>query len=129
MVQSFVDRNKSMRWCPAPKCEFIVSAPVGTLNVKCQGRTTACGCHFCFKCGEEAHQPSSCVELAQWSEKCQNDSETANWILANTKRCPKCNTRIEKNQGCNHMTCRSCKYEFCWMCMGDWFRAASLFVD
>jgi len=119
-VHSFVDRNKSMRWCPAPNCEFIVSAPVGTLNVKCVGRTTACGCHFCFKCGEEAHQPGSCNELAQWSEKCQNDSETANWILANTKRCPKCNTRIEKNSGCNHMTCRSCKHDFCWICMGPW---------
>ena len=68
----------------------------------------------------KAHEPSSCHELVMWTEKCQNESETANWILANTKRCPKCQTRIEKNQGCNHMSCSQCKYEFCWICMGNW---------
>ncbi|KAK8050151.1 IBR domain-containing protein [Apiospora phragmitis] len=31
-----------------------------------------------------------------------------------------CNSTIEKNGGCNHMTCRKCKHEFCWMCMGLW---------
>merc|ERR1719331_1111481 len=101
-------------------------AGAGVKNVRCG--PGGCGCTFCFKCGEEAHEPSSCSELVSWVEKCQNESETANWILANTKRCPKCQTRIEKNQGCNHMSCSQCKYEFCWMCMGDWFRAASLFV-
>ena len=63
MLHSFVDRNKSMRWCPGRNCNYIFKAPVGTLNVKCEGRSGACGIAFCFKCGEEAHQPSSCHEL------------------------------------------------------------------
>ena len=25
-----------------------------------------------------------------WLKKCEDDSETANWINANTKDCPKC---------------------------------------
>ena len=37
-----------------------------------------------------------------------------------TKKCPKCAVRIEKNQGCNHMNCRHCKFEFCWICLGEW---------
>jgi len=73
-----------------------------------------------MRCGEEAHAPTSCALLTRWLEKCQNESETANWILANTKRCPKCQCRIEKNQGCNHMQCQQCKYDFCWMCLGPW---------
>ncbi|KAI0239870.1 hypothetical protein L0F63_002147 [Massospora cicadina] len=60
-----------------------------------------------------------CVYVSQ-CDKCEDDSETANWIHANTKECPKCLSTIEKNGGCNHMTCRKCGNEFCWVCMGLW---------
>ena len=55
-----------------------------------------------------------------WVKKCQDDSETANWIQANTQGCPKCGSLIEKNGGCNHMTCSKCRYEFCWICLVSW---------
>ena len=29
-------------------------------------------------------------------------------------------TSIEKNGGCNHMTCRKCNFEFCWLCSQNW---------
>jgi len=44
------------------------------------------------------------------------------WIQLNTKRCPKptCGVPIQKNDGCMHMVCESCRNEFCWLCLGDW---------
>ena len=117
-VENYVSFNKELRWCPGAGCDKVVRAGPCVGSVKCA--PNGCGAAFCMRCGEEAHAPSDCALLSQWTEKCQNESETANWILANTKRCPKCQTRIEKNQGCNHMSCSQCKYEFCWMCMGDW---------
>lgn len=42
------------------------------------------------------------------------------WVKVHSKNCPKCKSPIEKNMGCMHMTCYSCKYEFCWLCMGDY---------
>lgn len=46
--------------------------------------------------------------------------QTSNWLQAHTKPCPKCSSVIEKNGGCNHMVCRKCKHEFCWICLGAW---------
>lgn len=79
-------------------------------------------CSFCFKCSRESHEPITCEMLDSWLEKCGSESETVNWLIANTKKCPKCATRIEKNQGCNHMKCKGkgCNHEFCWICLKPW---------
>jgi ariadne-1 len=105
-LRNFVESNSLTRWCPGKGCERVACAPNASAmeqagNVAhCDGCTTS----FCLICGEEPHAPSGCKDLHLWLEKCRNESETANWILANTKSCPKCVSRIEKNQGCNHMT-------------------------
>ena len=57
------------------------------------------------------HEDVSCKDamnnqLLGWAEENKD----------NVSMCPMCNTRIEKNKGCNHMTCAFCKYEFCWAC-------------
>lgn len=68
-------------------------------------RPVHCRCNhvFCFACGENWHDPVKCSLLRRWIKKCDDDSETSNWIAANTKECPKCNATIEKDGGCNHM--------------------------
>ncbi|CAH6718186.1 E3 ubiquitin-protein ligase Hel1p [[Candida] jaroonii] len=75
---------------------------------------------FCYNCQYENHLPCPCNIVRSWIKKCKDDSETANWIEANTHNCPKCLNSIEKNGGCNHMTCRTCNYEFCWICFKEW---------
>ena len=121
-LRNFVESNKLTRWCPGKGCERVaVAYNASALETDgSHAHCDTCGTDFCLPCGEEPHLPCGCKDLALWNEKCRNESETANWILANTKSCPKCVSRIEKNQGCNHMTCQRCRYEFCWICMGDW---------
>mmetsp|Transcript_1591 Transcript_1591/g.3701 ORF Transcript_1591/g.3701 Transcript_1591/m.3701 type:complete len:603 (+) Transcript_1591:766-2574(+) len=116
LATSFVDINRNIRWCPGKHCQCAVLASGAVKEVRC----SSCEQLFCFKCGADAHAPISCKGLVMWQDKCVNESETANWILANTKICPKCSTRIEKNQGCNHMTCRVCRHDFCWICTQPW---------
>lgn len=75
-----------MRWCSAPDCNYAVK--VGTVEarpIKCK-----CGHVFCFACSENWHDPVRCHLIKKWIKKCDDDSETSNWISANTKECPKC---------------------------------------
>uniref|UniRef100_A0A061SJL9 RBR-type E3 ubiquitin transferase n=1 Tax=Tetraselmis sp. GSL018 TaxID=582737 RepID=A0A061SJL9_9CHLO len=119
-LQSFVETNPEFKWCPAPDCKFAIKfanpdRDQEPVDVVCQ-----CGHAFCFACGEEAHRPVLCETVKKWILKNCAESENLNWILVNTKPCPKCKRPIEKNQGCMHMTCSQCKHEFCWLCQGKW---------
>ncbi|KAJ5905218.1 E3 ubiquitin-protein ligase dbl4 [Penicillium subrubescens] len=122
LTRTYVDDRDNLRWCPAPECEYAVDCSVKARDLRRIVPTVRCRCghEFCFGCTLNDHQPTPCTLVKMWLQKCEDDSETANWISANTKECPKCQSTIEKNGGCNHMTCRKCKHEFCWMCMGLW---------
>jgi hypothetical protein len=42
------------------------------------------------------------------------------WIEVNSKKCPNCETNIEKDKGCMKMDCSSCNHLFCWLCLRPW---------
>uniref|UniRef100_A0A7S0R3F9 RBR-type E3 ubiquitin transferase n=1 Tax=Chlamydomonas leiostraca TaxID=1034604 RepID=A0A7S0R3F9_9CHLO len=112
LLQSYVDDNNTARFCPsAPWCGNVIvveSDPV------CEPECS-CSTVFCFKCGRSPHSPCTCEMWTKWDEKISGDSETRSWIIANTKPCPKCTKPVEKNGGCNHVTCK-CGASFCWLC-------------
>lgn len=122
LMRTYVDDKEALKWCPAPNCVFAIECGVKKRDLNRIVPTVQCNCKyaFCFGCTLADHQPCPCSLVKRWLKKCEDDSETANWISANTKECPKCHSTIEKNGGCNHMTCRKCRNEFCWMCMGVW---------
>ena len=122
LMRNFTESNADVKLCPNPKCDKIFQLPGhGMTDIKCP-----CGTIFCFKCLRETHRPCDCLMIELWEKKAKkdNDSENLKWLIANTKQCPNCHKYIEKNQGCNHMTCRreagGCGYEFCWICLGEW---------
>jgi hypothetical protein len=47
-------------------------------------------------------------------EKANSEVLTSKWLDTNAKSC-KCGQWIQKEDGCDHMTCR-CGAEWCWMC-------------
>lgn len=112
-----VESHPELRFCPGSNCPMVVQAKqLKAKRVIC----TECNSMFCFKCGIDYHAPTDCDVIKKWLTKCADDSETANYISAHTKDCPKCHVCIEKNGGCNHMQCTKCKHDFCWMCLQDW---------
>ncbi|XP_051139997.1 probable E3 ubiquitin-protein ligase ARI8 isoform X2 [Andrographis paniculata] len=118
LLRSFIEDNRKTKWCPAPGCDYAVEFIVGSGNYDV---TCRCSHSFCWNCVEEAHRPVDCETVSKWIMKNSAESENMNWILANSKPCPKCKRPIEKNLGCMHITCTPpCKYEFCWLCLGAW---------
>jgi len=98
-----ISKSKEFKWCPVPDCGRFVSNSKGKSRVKCE-----CGFEVCFKCGEAWHKGS-----------CKKNPEELYGVWAKGRkiqRCPKCRIRIEKNEGCNHITCTNCRYQWCWIC-------------
>eukprot|EP01113_Clastostelium_recurvatum_P008481 TRINITY_DN14013_c0_g2_i1.p1 TRINITY_DN14013_c0_g2~~TRINITY_DN14013_c0_g2_i1.p1 ORF type:complete len:369 (-),score=23.33 TRINITY_DN14013_c0_g2_i1:23-1129(-) len=133
-------RDPDVVWCPRPSCSqpTILSSCVpsyggsGLLSIDHDdddgggrgggagshavvGRCASCLHHWCLRCQEEPHEGQSCetgtkslVQLHAWF------STNKDFV----KRCPNCKVYIEKSSGCNHMSCGSCKFKFCWLCLG-----------
>ncbi|MCQ2818104.1 MAG: E3 ubiquitin protein ligase [archaeon] len=64
---------------------------------------------FCSVCNQAWHGDTDCQE-----EKDIKDFATFSGFIV--KKCPNCNVWTEKNEGCNHMTCKLCNYNWCWLC-------------
>ncbi|RTG90068.1 ariadne-2 [Schistosoma bovis] len=115
---NLINSHPSLRFCVGLSCPVLICAleEPKARRVQCE----RCHAEFCFMCSEAYHAPTSCATLKHWLVKCRDDSGTANYMTAHTKDCPSCHVCIEKNEGCNHMKCSICHYEFCWVCLGVW---------
>lgn len=50
--------------------------------------------------------------VAQYEEELANRE----WLAESTTECPGCGCHVEKNMGCNHITCWKCGKHFCYRC-------------
>ncbi|XP_021300284.1 probable E3 ubiquitin-protein ligase ARI2 isoform X2 [Herrania umbratica] len=114
LLESYIEDNRMVKWCPStPHCGNAIRVEDDEFcEVEC-----SCGLQFCFSCLSEAHSPCSCMMWELWTKKCRDESETVNWITVHTKPCPKCHKPVEKNGGCNLVSC-ICGQAFCWLCGG-----------
>jgi hypothetical protein len=119
-LRRFAADHPGVSWCPAPGCEWAVTAAYGHGG----DDEVACGAGhvFCFACKAAAHKPASCGESATWATKDAEEGATATWIVAHTRPCPKCKRAIERSHGCNKVVCSSCGFAFCYLCGGDYFK-------
>lgn len=103
------------RHCPTPNCNHaFVNNNAQAAGMRCPD----CNQNYCSNCLLN-HQNTITCEQAIQNNITNNADEAANqnWRQQNTKQCPQCNTRIQKNGGCNTMTCRQCRHVFCWRCL------------
>ena len=97
------DPNKKL--CPYPNCDsYLELKQIRNKDVKCKNNHT-----FCFECLKKPHGKLPCKENL---DKSMEEYAKNNFV----KKCPKCSIITEKNNGCNHIICTKCKYQWCWLC-------------
>ncbi|KAK0213098.1 hypothetical protein DFS33DRAFT_1249741 [Desarmillaria ectypa] len=105
-------RPEEFRYCPTPDCQVIYRpANEGTV-LACP----SCWGKICAFCHVQFHEGLAC---RQHRENMEGGYEAfQRWKTEHgVKECPSCKAVIEKNGGCNHMTCARCHTHICWVCM------------
>ncbi|XP_076122101.1 ankyrin repeat and IBR domain-containing protein 1 [Alosa pseudoharengus] len=149
-IKAFVENNPAIRWCPWAGCDRAVRLSIqgpGASNSNpfsyplLQAPAVDCGRGhlFCWECQGQAHEPCDCQTWKMWLQKVSEmrpeelagvseayeDAANCLWLLSNAKPCANCKSPIQKNEGCNHMQCAKCKYDFCWICLEEWKKHSS----
>ena len=102
--QNLLMSNKNIKFCPIPDCDGYAEKIKNKKYVKCNF-----GHDFCFECLKQPHGKQKCEDII--------DKDFEEWKKHKiVKRCPNCKMWTEKNEGCNHMTCVGCKFQWCWLC-------------
>ena len=97
------DPNKKL--CPYPNCDsYLELKQIRKKDVTCKNNHS-----FCFECLKKPHGNLPCNENL---DKSMEEYAMNNFV----KKCPKCSIITEKNNGCNHITCTKCGYQWCWLC-------------
>ncbi|KXT18330.1 hypothetical protein AC579_936 [Pseudocercospora musae] len=110
-------------WCLASGC---TSGQLNAENANFMD-CVACGYKQCLTHKCPWHVGETCDQYTyRTSGQQAKDEEAATEAMldAVSKLCPgpkgkACGWRIQKIDGCDHMTCRTCKHEFCWECLAS----------
>ncbi|KAE8442251.1 hypothetical protein EG329_003722 [Mollisiaceae sp. DMI_Dod_QoI] len=110
----------NFRWCLGPNCSFgqehpddPAQQPVATCS--------ACGFTSCAYHNVPWHAGQNCQQYGEAliTNPTEEDKKTEKIIKRLAKRCPGCKRYINKNGGCQHMTC-PCGKQFCWTCLHNY---------
>ncbi|EMC93012.1 hypothetical protein BAUCODRAFT_270429 [Baudoinia panamericana UAMH 10762] len=98
--------------CPGPDCDMVFRVGAVVERHICP----RCFTVSCTNCKAEMHDGETCAEC-KYREEGHMRALEEYLRQGNAKRCKRCDTIIQKNLGCNHMTCAGCKSHMCWLCM------------
>lgn len=56
----------------------------------------------------------------QEGEQKKQEAASQLYLESNSQVCPECGIHIQKNEGCDHMTCKLCRHQFCWICLASY---------
>ena len=81
-----------------------------------------CEAKSCYSCRLPAHPTYTCAQHAAIRHKGESsaDVKTRKYIAKRTMKCFSCGVHVQKTGGCDHITCKVCKSNWCWRCGADY---------
>ncbi|KAK1594642.1 pectate lyase-domain-containing protein [Colletotrichum navitas] len=111
VAKAHVRKNPfNYRSCPTPKCQQLYRPTPRGANINAVARCPDCFVVLCTACHEPHDETVSC-------KGAEETATTELMATLNIKGCPRCNTFIERTEGCNHIECGCCHAHICWVCM------------
>ena len=116
-LKNYVDIHaEEMSWCPTADCSYAFVYDKETSVLNCP----KCMKSYCLNCRVPEHKGQTCKEYQINMRVDQNDVKFFDFVKGHKfKQCTQCQFWVEKNEGCDHMTCR-CGYQFCYRCGGKY---------
>ena len=132
LMEKWKDSAEHFQQCRHPSCDYGQQIDPEYSNFitcpKCKGKT-------CTSCDAVWHTGLSCEhnrmqlleeetpmdKQARKAREAENKA-TMTYMDGATVRCPECKIPGIKFEGCDHMTCPTCDYQYCWRCGADYHR-------
>lgn len=141
LLQRTLESMTDIAYCPRPTCRSVTVKEENSNMAVCP----SCKFAFCVLCKRTWHGVAPCKVLPEDIKELKESYESGDsntrksleqqygrqylihafqefdsckWVKTNTQACPSCLASIEKDHGCNKMTCYKCNCNFCWLCRG-----------
>lgn len=127
LFRKALQEEPTFRWCAHAGCGS--GQMVEDLSLRDAGWNRFLTCHSCSRrtCAHhrcEWHAGRTCQQYEADARRSDEVALLQYFQREGVKRCPKCGHAIEKNGGCDHMTCRreagGCGAEFCIRCLAEY---------
>ncbi|KAL4491940.1 hypothetical protein ABPG72_008361 [Tetrahymena utriculariae] len=120
-LNNYIDSNlEELSWCPSAGCKYAFVLEENQTLLICP----LCRKKFCLTCKCEFHKNQTCKEYQISNTYDDQDKRFEQFVRGQKfKQCINCKMWVERNQGCDHMTCR-CGCQFCYKCGGPYLKCA-----
>lgn len=142
ILKEYVPASR-LRYCPNSSCGLpfeinddmadLPESPPSVVDFRLVTTCPECSTSICIYCNDFAHEGLSCRDFKRRQDS--DDAENSKYIKDYCKNCPLCKVPVQKLQTeaqeahekrtglaggtseCHHVTCGSCKHDFCWTCV------------